>query len=217
MERWLEAPRVLFRIAGLPITETVVNAWAIMAFLLIAGLVLARSLTLNPGKRQVWAELLVNGLRGLVESAMGRDKVGFTPYMGALALFIFFANISGLLGVRPPTSDLNVTLGLALLTFVLIQFYGFKSRGLGYLKGFAEPIFLFAPMNLMGELARPVSLAVRLFGNVLGGSIIMALIYSILPVALPVPFHLYFDLFIGLLQTFIFVMLTMVFVALAMD
>ncbi len=217
MDRFLEAPRIMFQVGPIPITETIVNSWALMFVMLVAAWAVTRRLERVPGTAQNVAEMVVDGLRDLVSTTMGQDKAGFTPYMGALALYLFLANAMGVLGVRPPTSDLNVTLGMALLTFLVIHMMGFRAKKAGYLKDFAQPMIVFLPLNILGELAKPISLSFRLFGNILGGTIILAMVYAAVPVAVPVPLHLYFDIFVGLLQSFIFVMLTMVFVALAME
>ncbi len=217
MERYLEAPEVLFQIGPIPITETIVNSWGLMLAIVAVAWVATRRLERLPGRVQNLAELVVEGVRSLVATTMGEGRVGFTPYMGALAVYLFLANAMGVLGLRPPTSDLNVTLGMALLTFVMIHMMGFQAKKIGYLKDFARPLALFLPLNIIGEIAKPVSLSFRLFGNILGGAIILAMVHSLMPVGLPVPLHLYFDIFVGLLQSFIFVMLTMVFVALAME
>ena len=130
--------------------------------------------------------------------------------------FILCANLIGLIGLAPPTSDYSVTLTLALITFTLTQYYGLKNSGLGgYLKGFTEPIPLLTPLNIIGELANPISLSFRLFGNVLAGVLIMTLFYHAVGYFAPIiapPFHAYFDVFSGVLQSFIFTMLTMVFI-----
>ncbi len=217
MDRFLEAPRVIFQVGPIPITETVVNSWIVMVVMAVVSWAVTRRLSRSPGSIQNMVEMVVESLKELVSSTMGERANGFAPYMGTLALYLFFANASGVLGLRPPTSDLNITLGMALLTFILIHMMGFKAKKAGYLKDFAQPVILFLPLNILGELAKPVSLSFRLFGNILGGSIILAMVYASVPVAVPVPLHLYFDIFVGLLQSFIFVMLTMVFVALAME
>ena len=133
-------------------------------------------------------------------------------------IFLVVANLVGLLGLRPPTADLNTTLGLATISFILIQGTGLKSKGLwGYIKGLFEPFALMFPLNVISEISTPFSMAFRLFGNILGGMIIMALIYSVVPILVPVFPHVYFDLFSGVIQAFIFTMLTMVFVSMASD
>ena len=207
---------------GIPITQTVTTTWFIMLLLVGLSIFLTRSMKIKAGKKQIVAEMLVDTIYNLTETTMGKRFKNFAPYIGTLLLFIGVANISGLLGLRPPTSDLNTTLGLALMTFVLIHFVGIKTKGIGgYLKGFLEPMPFLLPINLMGEIATPISLSFRLFGNILGGLIIMTLMYQALGwvAVLPIPaiFHAYFDLFAGLLQSFIFAMLTMVFVSLASD
>jgi F-type H+-transporting ATPase subunit a len=205
-------------IGGAGVTETVTTTWVIMAILVGFGLYSARKFEDIPGPLQNFIEVLVEGIESLTATTMGGDKLGFAPYMGTLALYLLLANLAGLFALRPPTADLNTTMALALITFVSIHYYGMKAKGIGaYLKGFAEPIFILLPLNIIGELATPISLSFRLFGNILGGVIIMYLLYSAVPVLIPVLPHIYFDLFAGILQTFIFVMLSMVFISLAMD
>ena len=220
-------------IGGVPVTETITTTWIIMASMIIGSIIFTRNLKRIPTGIQNIVETVVGSVYNLTETTMGSDKVGFAPYIGTLMMYLALANLAGLLGVRPPTADLNMTLSLALITFFMIHFNGIRRKGvLGYLKGFTEPFFLLTPINLIGEIATPISLSFRLFGNIVGGSIIMALVYSalaafssallgldipILQVGVPAVLHVYFDVFSGLLQTFIFAMLTMVFVSGAMD
>jgi len=222
----VNGPEIIFVIPfgerGIPVTQTVTTTWFIMLVLFGLSIFLTRKMSIKPKKKQVIVETIVDGIYDLTESTMGKQFKHFSPYIGTLLLLVGFANISGLLGLRPPTSDLNTTLGLALITFFLIHFTGIKAKGVGgYLKGFLEPMPFLLPINLMGEIATPISLSFRLFGNILGGLIIMTLVYqalgwfSLIPV--PAILHMYFDLFAGLLQSFIFGMLTMVFVSLASD
>lgn len=165
-------------------------------------------------------EIAVEGINGLTSQVMGKHNLAFAPYMLTIAVYLLFANLSGLLGLVPPTSDYNVTLSLALITFVLIHFFSVKTKGVGgYFKQFAEPMALLLPINILGELANPISLSFRLFGNVLSGALIMHLVYTglaqISNLLIPVvawPLHGYFDIFSGLLQTFIFVMLSMTYI-----
>jgi F-type H+-transporting ATPase subunit a len=206
---------------GIAITQTVTTTWFIMGMLILGAFLLTRKMSLVPSKKQAVAEIIVDGIYGLTETTMGKKFKHFAPYVGTLLLFVGVANISGLLGFRPPTADLNTTMGLALMTFVIIHFTGVKAKGLGgYLKGFLDPMPFLLPLNIMGELATPISLSFRLFGNIVGGLIIMTLVYNALgnlAVLVPAVLHAYFDLFAGLLQSFIFAMLTMVFVSLASD
>lgn len=217
---------------GVFITETVINTWIIMAVLVIVSIILTRNMKLVPEGKQNVAEIIVTMLTGLVGSSMGKDKIGFTPYMGTLMIYIMIANLWGLIGLRAPTADLNTTFALSILTFFLIHGFAIKRKGVGgWIKGqFLEPVAVLFPLNVISEIATPVSLAFRLFGNIVGGMIIMTLVYSalgsilsgILPIpifmlGIPAVLHAYFDVFAGVLQSFIFTMLTMVFVSMAMD
>ncbi len=225
-------PKIIFELpGGIPVTETVVNTWIIMALLVVISLLAVKRLERVPSGSQNATEMVVDMVYGLTEQGMGRDKLGFAPYVGTLMIYLVFANLWGLIGLRPPTADVNTTFALSLLTFFMIHFFGFKRKGVGYLKGFAEPVAVMLPMNLISEAATPISLAFRLFGNIIGGVIIMGLLYGALAglsaklglnvlvfqAGIPVIFHAYFDIFSGVLQSFIFVMLTMVFVSMAMD
>ncbi len=227
-------PRIIFELpGGIPITETVTSTGIIMAFLIGFSFIATRKFDKVPKGLQNFLELVVDGIYGLTAQSMGEEKKkAFSPYMGTLMIFLVFANLAGLLGIRPPTADLNTTFALAAITFIMIHGNGIKKKGVGgYLKGFLDPIALMLPINIIGELATPISLSFRLFGNIVGGLIIMNLLYGALgalsvkvgidiPVfmtAIPAPLHIYFDAFAGILQSFIFTMLTMVFVSMAMD
>jgi len=225
-------PRIIFEIGGIPVTETVTNTWLIMIVVIAFSYFATRNLEKIPGKLQNVLEALIDAIYGLTKQSMGDDKIGFAPYMGTLLIYLTIANLLGLVGFRPPTADVNTTLSLAMMTFVMIHGFGMKSKGVGtYLKGFTEPFAALTPLNIIGELATPISLGFRLFGNIVGGLIIMALLYGalgalsakiglpipIFETGIPAPFHIYFDLFAGVLQSFIFVMLSMVFVSMAMD
>ncbi|NLK07914.1 MAG: F0F1 ATP synthase subunit A [Firmicutes bacterium] len=215
--------KTMFYLGKIPVTETVVSTWLIMAVLVIGSfLVTRRFKTAKPGETlgttEHVVELLVDGLYSFIGDVMGPKGEAFIPYMATLLLFLVCANLIGLLGFRPPTADLNTTLGFATMSFILIQGNGIRSQGLfKFIKGLFEPFVFLFPLNVIGEIATPFSMAFRLFGNILGGMIIMALLYGFAPIAIPVLPHIYFDLFSGIIQAFIFTMLTMVFVAMAID
>lgn len=203
---------------GVPfITNTVTTTWIIMLVLVVLSVVLTRSLQMVPGTFQQIGEMVMEGIHWLVDNTMGEDKRRFAPYIMALSLFILISNLMGLIAVRHPTADLNTTFALAGITFLLVQYHGLRSKGFGYIKGFFQPLPFLVPLNIISELALPISLSFRLFGNMLGSIVIMIMMYMFVPVLVPVIGHIYFDLFIGLIQTFIFVMLTMTFITLAMD
>lgn len=218
---------------GFRISETVVTSWIIMIALIIASLLLTRNLKIVPtSKVQIMLEYAVITLRNLVRSNMGDDvekrMPNMLPYIGSLFLFFVCSNLIGLLGFKSPTTDVDTTLAWALITCFLIYYQGMKAKGPSYWKGLLEPVPLLLPLNIVSEFARPISLTFRPFGNILGGTVIMGLLYQLLAfisslipnvsipflqLIIPVPLHFYFDLFAGFLQAFIFIMLTMVFVS----
>lgn len=203
------------------IPESIVNVYIVVIALIIFALIVNRKLKkVDPNKPpsglQNVMEILVEAVENLVKQTMGEKQFWFSPYIFTLMAFLLVSNLSGLLGFTPPTSNYSVTLTLALVTFTLTQFFGIKNNGIGrYLKGFTEPMVFLTPLNIIGEIANPISLSFRLFGNILSGVIIMSLVYNALgliaPLITPV-LHAYFDVFSGLLQTFIFSMLTMIFI-----
>lgn len=217
VEAILEGARTVFTIFGLPITESVVNTWLVMAVLIILALVLRRNLQLYPDKRQNVVEVIVEALSDLVSSTMGPKNKGFMPYIGTVFFLLLFSNLLGIFGLRPPTADFSVTIAYGIATFFCIHYYALKAKGWSYLKGMAEPFIFLLPMNIIGEVAKPFSLGMRLYGNLLGGSVIMAMITGAVALFVPAVASIYFDLFSAILQSFIFIMLTMVFISIAKD
>ena len=199
---------------GIPIAESVAVSWIIMGVLVVLSIVLTRHLRVTePTRRQVALETAVTGLEHIFDGILGEKGRRYVPYMVTVLLYIGVSNIIGLFGFKPPTKDLNVTAALALMSIILVETSGIRSKGLkGWLKSFADPSPVIAPMNLLEVIIRPLSLCMRLFGNVLGAFVIMELIKQLLPVALPVPFSLYFDIFDGLLQAYVFTFLTSMFI-----
>ena len=200
-------------LGGIPVAESVVVSWIIMAALMIATLLLTRRLSVrSPGKVQVALESAVEFLNGFVKTNIGRHWRPFAPYLGTVALYIALSNLIGIFGLTPPTKDINVTAALALMSMVLIYGAQFRYNGLlGGLKKFAEPMPLLLPINLMEVAIRPLALCMRLFGNILGAFIIMEMLKFVAPVVLPAIFSIYFDLFDGVIQTVVFVFLTTLF------
>jgi F-type H+-transporting ATPase subunit a len=203
------------------ITQSIISTWIVMLVLIILALVvrfyISRFKAIPKGFQNV-IELIVEVVNSFTISTMGERNKRFASFYGSVFLFILFSNLWGLLGMRPPTSDLSTTFAMALMTFLMVQYYGIKTGGIkNYLKGFLDPLPFLLPLNVIGELANPVSLSFRLFGNIVGGVIIMGLIYAALPgllqIGIPAVLHVYFDVFSGVLQAFIFVMLSMIFVS----
>lgn len=162
-------------------------------------------------------ELGVETVDKLVQDNMGAELAPkFRNYIGVVFMLLLTCNLSGLFGLRPPTADFGVTLPLALITFVMIQYQGIKYQKWGRLKGLFEPFFLFFPVNVISEFATPISLSLRLYANILSGTMMMALIYGLLgkvAIIWPAALHAYLDVFAGALQAYVFAMLTMVFIA----
>ena len=170
-----------------------------------------------PGGFQNVVEFIVESLDGIVKSTMGKSAPAVRNYIGTIFIFILVSNISGLFGLRPPTADYGTTLALGLMTFTLIHFNKFKHQKVkGVIKGLCDPWPIWAPINIIGDVAVPISLSLRLFANVLSGVVMMALIYGLLgKLALiwPAALHVYFDLFSGCIQTYVFCMLTMTYIS----
>lgn len=163
------------------------------------------------------AEIFVEFIDSLVKGNMDEKNLVFAPLMGMLISYLAVANTISLFGLTSPTSDYSVTLTLGLVVFGIIQFFKFKTRGgpIGYIKSFAEPVAVMTPINIISEFINPISMSFRLFGNVMSGSLILALIHGALGYFSPivtVPLHLYFDIFTGILQAYIFVMLSMIYI-----
>lgn len=222
-------------IMDLPITESQVNSWAVILTILAICLFLTRRLNIKSvSKRQFLAELIVEKAENLVRSNMGERFMGFAPFIAAILGLSALSSLSSLLGLYPPTSDINIVAGWAILVFILITHYKLKG-GLGnYLKGYTEPIAVFTPINIISEVATLVSMTFRHFGNVLSGSVISVLVAAalqgltslllgwlpgllgdipFLQIGIPAVLSLYFDIFSGCLQAFIFSMLTMLYIA----
>ena len=204
---------------GIDVGESVVVSWIIMAVLVLLSIVLTRNLKVeNPGKGQLLLEMAVGGLHGMVNGMVGEKGKRYVPYLMTVLIYIGFANVIGLFGFKPPTKDLTVTIALAGMSIVLIEFAGIREKGTKkWLKSFAEPVAIMTPFNILEILIKPLSLCMRLFGNVLGAFVIMELIKIMVPIALPVPFSLYFDIFDGLIQAYVFVFLTSLFIKEAIE
>lgn len=199
---------------GIQVKESVVVSWIIMAVIIFICFILSRNLKVNHiSKRQAVAELIVTKLNGLVESMVGEEGRRYVPYLVTVLLYIGFANIIGLFGFKSPTKDLNVTVALAIMSIILVEFAGIYHHGVKkWMHKFAEPIWIITPINILEVFTRPLSLCMRLFGNVLGAFAIMELIKILVPVFVPAVFSLYFDIFDGLLQAYVFVFLTSLYV-----
>lgn len=192
----------------------------LVAFAICARVCIAKA-TDEPTGFQNVVEMIVEMLDGVVDKAMGKAAPKFYNYIGTIFIFILVSNISGLLGLRPPTADYGVTLPLGILTFILIHFNTFKHNKLVDIwKDKCSPLPpwlpIWLPINIISDVAVPISLSLRLFANVLSGTVMMALLYGLLgwiATAWPAALHVYFDLFSGAIQTYVFCMLTMTYIS----
>ena len=204
---------------GIPIAESVVVSWIIMAVLTILSICLVRNLKVeNPGKKQLALEVAISGIYKFFDDLVGEEGRRYIPYLISIAIYIGVANLIGLIGFKPPTKDLNATAALALMSIVLIEYAGFHKKGLkGWVKSFAEPVAIIAPINILEIFIKPLSLCMRLFGNVLGSFVVMELIKQLVAPIIPIPFSMYFDIFDGLIQAYVFVFLTALFIKEAVE
>lgn len=219
----------------MPITEAQINSWLVILSIMFLCIFLTHGMTVwGKGKRQIIAEWIVEKVDSLVKENMGEYFMGFAPFVAAILALSACSSLLSLIGLFPPTSDINITAGWAILTFILITHYKMKCGPLQYIKSFGEPVPFLAPLNIISEVATPVSMAFRHYGNVLSGSVISvlisallaklsAMVFAFLPgalakvpflrIGLPAVLSIYFDVFSGCLQAFIFAMLTMLYVA----
>jgi len=201
------------------ITESMLVAWLISALLIALGVyvrIKVKRFQDIPSGAQSVIESVVELFEKYVVSIAGSDLSGLASWCFSVCLFMLSAILVGLFGLRPPTADWSVAFAFAMSTFVLIQIKGVQNRKGEYIMSFFKPNFLFLPINIIGELSRPVSLSFRLFGNILSGMILMNILYNLLPVyltiLLPVPLHIFFDVIMGALQTYIFATLSLSFI-----
>ena len=201
------------KVGPLQIPESVVISWVILAIVTIGSILLTRNLKVDHiSKRQAVLEMAYLAGTNFFEGLLGEKGRRYVPYLMTVAIYIAFSNLIGVFGVKPPTKDLDVTAALALMSIILIEGAGIRARGgVGFLKSLSAPTPVMTPMNILEIAIRPTSLCMRLFGNVLGAFVIMELIKLVVPVFVPAVFSLYFDLFDGLIQTYVFVFLTSLF------
>jgi F-type H+-transporting ATPase subunit a len=218
---------------SIPITETVIVSWAVMLILIVISLIVTRRLKTIPQGLQTILEAGVEFLDKFAKNQFGSFSKYLGPYMGSLFMFLLVANIIGVLSppevrafghefhppfpIRPPTRDINVTAALAVISILLVLVCGFASRGIkGWFKHLFYPVPFMLPFNIMEYGTRLLSLSLRLFGNILGGFVLMHLIERVIPLALPMVLALYFDFFDGMIQALIFVFLTSLYIGEAM-
>ncbi|MBQ9956604.1 MAG: F0F1 ATP synthase subunit A [Ruminococcus sp.] len=235
----ISGARVFFTIKmplqDLPITESQINSWIVMISVTGLCLYLTHGIKVKADtKRQHIAEWIVENAENLVIGNMGEFFLGFAPFVASILALSAFSSLLSLFGLYAPTSDINITAGWAILVFVLITYYKMKCGPLMYLKSFGDPVKFLAPLNIISEIATPVSMAFRHYGNVLSGAVISVLLatglqglsskllgglpgflgeFPLLQIGIPAVLSIYFDVFSGCLQAYIFAMLTMLYVS----
>lgn len=200
------------------IVPEIIIQWIIILIIAAIAIWATRNLTLRPNKKQVVVEYIYTTLRNVITANMGEEFLDVLPFIGSLAVFLLFMNLTGLFGLPVPTKSFSVTVGMALVTFYMVQYYTIRKYGLkSYFKGYTFPIALITPINILERIMLPVSLALRLFGNILAATFLVELCYEALghigfitQLGIPIPLHAYFDIFDGGIQTVIFIMLTMI-------
>jgi F-type H+-transporting ATPase subunit a len=203
---------------NIDITAGIIIEWVVILILGIAAYALTRNLKLKPTKTQAALEKIYQTLRDFIIGNMGEEYESFVPYIGTLMIYMLVLNWIGAIGFRPPTSDVSITASFALVTFLIINVNAIRKNGfLGYGKGLVHPFALMLPLNLLERVMLPVTLSLRLFGNMFAAVILVDLVYqglgsiaTIAQLGIPIVLHGYFDLFDGVLQMVVFSMLTMI-------
>ncbi|MFP4036931.1 MAG: F0F1 ATP synthase subunit A [Desulfobacteraceae bacterium] len=220
MEELTHLPQITIKLLGLNLvinTETIIMTWIVMGALVVFGLFSRRSLSILPNPFQILAEIIVKAFWDLTKDALDDDLA--RKYFPLICTMFLFLLIGNWLGVFPhlaePTKDLNTPLGLGIMGFFIAHYAGIRAKGFKrYAKDYFEPIFLMAPLNMIGEIAKVVSISFRLYGNIMGGAIIVLVVSHLVYSLILPPFLIaFFSLFIGTIQAFVFTMLTLVYIS----
>ncbi len=208
---------VLFHLGPIPIARPVVTTWAIMLALAAGSRIATRRLVLHPGLRQAAVESLIETLRSEIQSIVRRDPGPFMPLLGTLFVFLAVSNLSGVVpGVQAPTGRIETPAALAAIVFMSVHYFGVRSQGVRrYLASFAKPKLIMLPLNVVSEITRTFSLMVRLFGNVMSGEFVLALVVTLAGLVVPIPFMV-LEILVGLIQAYIFTVLATVFIGAAL-
>jgi F-type H+-transporting ATPase subunit a len=218
MKSFTVFPETIFSIGPVQVTDTVVFTWIVMAVIIVTFFLLARRLSLRPSLRQEILEAAFETIEKTVQDVLPLDPWLVVPMLGTLWILIGFSNLAGLVpGIKTPTADINTTFAFAVLSYAATHVVGIANKGLKrYLAHYGEPTWIVLPFHLVAEVTRTVALAVRLFGNMLSGDMVAVIILGIAGLLAPVPFAL-LHIVIGLIQAYIFGVLTLVFIAGGID
>ncbi len=204
---------VLFHVGIVPISGTVVTTWGLMATLTAASWIVTRRFRVDAGGWQAMIETVVDGIEEQIAALLNRDAAPFLPLLGTLFIFLVVANLSGLVpGVRAPTASIETAAALAAIVFLSVHFYGVRVQGVHtYLKSYLRPNPVMLPFNILSELTRSFSLAMRLFGNIMSEELVIAIILTLAGLLVPIPF-MAFGILVGLVQAYIFSVLATVYI-----
>ncbi len=210
------ASDIVFHVGPIAITRPVVTTWAIMAVLTLGSWLATRRLQRHPDRRQAVIEILVSGITEQIEGVIRKDPRPYLPLLGTLFVFLVTTNLSGVLpGVEAPTGKLETPAALALIVFLAVHYFGVRAKGpLGYLASFAKPKLIMLPLNIVSEVTRTFSLMVRLFGNVMSGEFVIAMVVGLAGLFVPIPL-MALEILVGLVQAYIFTVLATVFIGAA--
>jgi F-type H+-transporting ATPase subunit a len=208
---------ILFRWGPIVLNATIISTWAVMALMVLGSKLVTRGLTTETrfSRWQNLMEVLVTGIREQIREISGQDPGEYLPFVGTLFLFVAVCNLLSIVpGYEAPTGSLSTTAALAACVFVAVPLYGIAHRGLSYFAQYIKPSVFMLPFNIMGELSRTLALAVRLFGNVMSGTMIVGILLAITPLVFPIVMQA-LGLLTGLIQAYIFAILAMVYIAAA--
>ncbi len=211
-------PAIVFQWGPVQLTSTVIYTWIVMALVSAVFILLGRTLKMRPSRFQNALEWLVESIDNLIRDMIPEQPRLFLPFVGTLAVFITACNLAGLIpGLKSPTTDLNTPLALAIVVFFSVHYYGIRIKGLaGHFKHYVQPVFFMLPIEIAGELARTMSLTFRLFGNILGEEIVIAVLFLILRPFVAIPMMM-FSIFTGVIQAYVFSLLTVVYISGAVE
>jgi F-type H+-transporting ATPase subunit a len=207
-------PKVLFSIGPVEVTDTVIITWVVMIMITCVCYILTRRLSLKPSGYQEILEAAFEAMEKTVKDVVPVNPWMVVPILGTLWIFIGFSNLIGLLpGFKTPTADINTTFAFAVISYSMTHVFGIRTEGIrGYLAHYREPSWILLPFHLIAEVTRTIALSVRLFGNMLSGDMIAVILIGIVGLLVPVPFYL-LHVIIGIIQAYIFGILTLVFIA----
>lgn len=219
MEDLTHVPKWFVTVAGMPLefnSETLIMSWIVMGLIIVFGFLASRRAAFVPGPWQCFGEVILDAFEGLVNDALDENNRKYFPLIVTLFLFIWVSNLIGIIpGFSEPTRDLNTPLAYGIMGFFIAHYAGIKAKGFkAYASEYVQPMFFMAPLNIIGELSKVVSISFRLFGNIMGGTIIISVVsHLVYYLVLPPLLNVFFGLFVGTIQAFVYTMLTLVYIS----